>query len=243
MKRWLMSALLLIPATAAAQDVLPPPRTVAVNATATIEREPELANIVLAVQSEAPAARDAAQENATKMDRVIEALRQLGITGDDVRTLSYEIQPQYAHRNPTREQPEVLPPRIVGYRAINMVQVTVDPVDGAGAAIDAALEAGANRVENLTFGLRDYDSARLDAIRQAVENARREAEVLAAAAGQRLAEPLTISSSSYRPPQPFPAPAMMRMEAMDAVAAPTPIQVGTLNVMATVHIVYRIENR
>lgn len=215
-----------------------PDRVINVNATGTVQREPERAVITVAVESDAANAQQAAQTNATKMDAVFAALRRLGIVPPSVRTVAYELQPLYAQ--PDRENPNPTP-RVVGYRAINMVVVEVDSIKRVGAVIDATTAAGANRVANLSFELRDPESARLEALRVAVRKARAEAEVLASAAGQKLGPPVNITSSAYFEPRQYRMEAMARDMAVPA-PPPTPIEAGTLTITANVHIVYRMED-
>ena len=230
---------------AAAQQPLPQPRdrVINVNAVGTVQREPEKAVVTVAVESSAATAQAAATANARKMEAVIAALRRIGIMPPKVRTTSYELHPEYAP--PTRDNPNPTP-RVVGYRAINMVMVEVDTISRVGMVIDATVSSGANRVHNLSFELRDVEAARLEALKLATAKARSEAEVLAAAAGQRLGPPLSISSSSYFEPRQYRmAEAAMRGDVM-AVAPPpppTPIEPGTLTVTANVNIVYKMEDR
>ena len=229
--------LALLPATAAAQQTpVEQPRTLTVNGVGTVEREPERAVLLLAVESEAPAARDASQQNAEKMQAVIAAIRGAGIPARDVRTVSYQLTPVYSR--PPSEQGGT--PRISAYRALNMVQVTVDSLPRVGPVIDAAIAAGANRVANLSVELRDNESARAEALERAVTAARQEAETVARATGQRLGEPLSISTSMVYP-MPRPMAAMEMAQAR--MAADTPIEAGTLVVQATVNIVYKLESR
>jgi uncharacterized protein len=239
MKGILLALAVAVPAVGVAQQQPPPTeRTVTVNANATVEREPERAVILLAVESPATTAQAAAQANATKMDALIAALRRRGISGPLIRTVSYQLQPEYARdRAPTTQGP----PRIVGYRAVNMVQVTVDTVARAGGVIDAAIQAGANRVAGLSFELKDPQAARNEALRLAITRARAEAEVMAEAAGQRLGLPLNISTGGYAVPR-YARQMDMVSESM-AQAAPTPIEAGTLTVQANVTIIYKLENR
>ncbi len=226
---------LVLPCAAVAQNVAPPERTVTVSATATVEREPERAVLLLAVESTGTTAQQAAQANATRMDALIAALRQLRISGPLIRTTAYELQPEYANERPQpAERPG--PPRIVGYRAVNMVQVIIDSVPRVGAVIDAAIRAGANRVADLRFELKDPQAARTEALRLAVARARSEAEATALAAGQRLGAPVTITTHGQ--PQPMDRMAMARSFAGEAV--PTPIEAGTLTVAASVTITYRL---
>jgi uncharacterized protein YggE len=220
----------------AQQPAEKPDRTINVNAVGTVQREPEKAVITVAVESSAATAQAAAQANAQKMDAVFAALRRVGILPPKVRTISYELQPMY--QQPDRENPNRTP-RVVGYRAINMVLVEVDTIARVGPVIDATVASGANRIANLSFELRDNESARLEALRIAVGRARAEAELLASAAGQKLGPPINISSSSHWEPRQY------RMQAMDVAmaappAAPTPIEAGTLTITANVNIVYRM---
>jgi uncharacterized protein YggE len=233
MKQSVWALALVLPCAAVAQNVTPPQRTITVSATATVEREPERAVLLLAVESTGTTAQQAAQANATRMDALIAALKQLRIAGPLIRTTAYELHPEYANERPQpAERPG--PPRIVGYRAVNMVQVIIDSVPRVGAVIDGAIRAGANRVADLRFELKDPQAARAEALRLAVARARSEAESTALAAGQRLGPPLTITTHGQ--PQPMDRMAMARA----AEAVPTPIEAGTLTVAASVTITYRL---
>ena len=228
-----VAACLLLPALAAAQQPPVAPRTLQVSATGTVEREPEQGVVMLAVESEAQNARNAAESNATKMSQLVAALRRAGIADRNIRTISYELRPEYAQQTRDRE-----PPRIAGYRAINMVQVTVDTVARMGAIIDVAIANGANRVANINFRLRDHMAAHIEAVAEAMRNARREAEAVAAAAGERLGPALSIHTGGYAPPPPAPVMYQRDMEVM--AAAPTPVETGTLTVHANVTVIFKL---
>jgi uncharacterized protein YggE len=234
MRRILVMALLLVPGVAAGQEQ-PPPRTISVSAQGTIEREPEQGVVLLAVESEAQTARAAAEANAERMTRLMAALRAAGISERNIRTISYELRPEY--RRQTEQTRE--PPTIAGYRAINMVQVTVDTVARLGRTIDTAIGSGANRVANISFKLRDSHAAHVEAAAMAMRNARREAEAVAEAAGERLGPVLNVSSGGYMAPPPPPMPMYARAE-MDMAAAPTPVESGTLTIVATVSVTYQL---
>lgn len=224
---------LLVPAALAAQTNDEPDR-LTVSATASVERAPDRAVLMLAVESEAATAREASQQNATNMTRVVDAIRQAGVPADRIRTISLQLNPVYSRPAPGEQGP-----RITGYRASNMVQITVDSIVRLGAVMDASVAAGANRVTGLHFELRDPASARTEAIEKAVAMARQEAEVAARAAGQRLGAPIEIQiGSSMPPPRPMFAAARMDVELAQAA---TPVEQGTLEVSATVTMVYRIE--
>lgn len=236
MRKAILTSLLLFPGALAAQvPVMEQPRTLTVSAQGTVERAPDQAVMVLAVESESSNARDAARANAGKMDKVLGAVRKAGIPADKIRTVGYELQPMYAQQQRGDE-----PPRIAGYRAVNRLQVTIDDLDRVGPALDAAIEAGANRAENLSFTIRDPSAARLEALQQATAKARREAEAVARAAGERLGPIQSLQTDSYSPPPPVPM--FARAMAADAMEMKTPVEAGTLAVTASVTIVYRLRD-
>jgi uncharacterized protein len=227
---WIVA--LLLPSAGLAQQAPEPPRTLTVNAVGTVEREPEQGMVSLAVESQAPTARAAAEANARLMTQLVAALRSAGVPERSIRTTAYELRPEYSREPRDRE-----PPRITAYRAVNMVQVTVDTVSRLGGIIDTAIGSGANRVTSIDFQLRDRRAAYLEAATEAMRNARREAEAIAAAAGERLGPPLNINTGGYMPP---PRPMAMARADLMAMEAATPIEGGTLTVTANVNVVFRL---
>lgn len=240
--------LLLLPCALAAQEDSSPPR-ISVSGTGSVEVEPDRAVLHVAVESFAADAAAATTENAERMETLLAALRELGLSGDDVQTVSYTVRPEYrrdppdAPRRDMPVEPAQPPgePEIVGYRAINMVRVRIDDIDAVGGVIDEAIAAGGNRVAGLGFDLQNPDAARREALIDAVSIARAEAEVIAAALDGSVGAVLEASTSYSRPfgpPTPM-AESMARSVEMDA--ARTPIERGTLEVQADVHLVFRLQ--
>lgn len=208
-----------------AQDA---PRTLHVSAQATVTRAPDRAVIQLAVETLAATAQAATAGNAESMAAVLEALDGLGIERSAVQTRSLSLNPRY-DRRPDAE------PTIVAYQALNQVSVRVDGVHRVGPAVDAAVGAGANRVTGIRFELSDPEAAYHEALERAIAQARREAEVAAAALGESLGPALEVSTGGFDAPTPQrSAPQMMRAEAA------TPVEPGELEVRAHVSITYRL---
>lgn len=229
---------LFLPAAALAQDPTEP-HTLTVSGTGTVERTPDRAVLRFAVENLAPTADAAARSNAAAMDAVITALRRIGLSDDQIRTVGYRLDPEYDYsRDPGPRRPGE--DHLIGFRARNTVLAMVDDVSRVGAAIDAAIGAGANRVDGLSFQLRDAESARLEALERAVAAARTEAETIARALGRTLGPAISVSSAGMPA-----APARFAMDraiaAEAAIAPPTPIEPGSLTVHATVTIIYRLE--
>ncbi len=219
----------LLPSTpAAAQAPAPQPPSITVTATGSVQIQPDQATLQLAVETTAKDAKDAASSNAAKMQRVTQALRRLGVPADHVRTVGYDLSPQYADTRRS-EEPDTAGPRITGYRAANVLVVTLDDLSKVGQAIDSGIDAGANRVASLEFGAKDPAPSRLEALRQAMSSARAQAQAMAEAAGETLGG--LLNASTGEGPRPI---AYARAESMAPMAQKTPIEAGELTVTATV---------
>jgi uncharacterized protein YggE len=184
-----------------------------------------------AVETQAVSAAEAASQNGETMRAVLERVRATVGTGDQVETSGYQLSPRYRPSN-NRD----LGPEVVGYRAQNAVVAVLRDVDRVGDVLDAALEAGANRVAELTFFAADTEDARLQALRDATARARREAEVIAESLGMRLGPPLTVQSAGGNRP---PSPVAFRSEAA-MMDVNTPVEPGSETVSAGVTITYRL---
>jgi uncharacterized protein YggE len=211
----------------AGAQMMPAPQTpqITVSARGEIQVTPDRARVQVGVETQAKTAAAAAAENNKKQTAILAAIRALGVPAAQITTLGYNVAPIQRYDDKDR--------RVVidGYQVSNIVQVVTDKLDQAGPIIDAGLANGANRVAGLDFMVRDASSARDAALAQAVQSARRQAEVAAKAAGGTLGEMLELNVNDYERPDPRP---MMAMAKMDAASAPTPISEGTTTVAITV---------
>jgi uncharacterized protein len=208
------------------------PSTIRVSATGEARAEPDRATLELGVETQAATAQQAGAENARRMDAVIQALVRSGIPRNRIQTRNYMVFPDYDHGRPGVE------PRIRGYRVSNTVVAVLDDVPRAGAAIDAGLAAGANRITGIRFGFQDPERVRALAIQEAIRSGRAEAEAIAAGLNVRLGRVLDASTSAAPPPMPVP---MARMEAAMAADVGTPVVPGEQALTAVVHLVFAIE--
>ena len=131
--------------------------------------------------------------------------------------------------------------RLVGYRASNVLEIRVKDLSKIGPVIDAAIQAGANRLESVNFMLKDDLDARNTALESAAKKARSKAEALAEAMGVTIEGVEEIVEGGVRlyPPQPM---GRMRGMAMAAEAmSDTPVQPGQVRVQASVTVTYRVK--
>ena len=182
--------------------------------------DPDRATLTIAVETAAATSAAAAADNAHLTAAVTDALLTAGAARSDLATADYLVQPQWQYSSNA-------PPKRVGYQAQNTLRVSVRQLSVLGKWIDAALGAGAARVENIAFDSGEASSARRQALAQAVANAKADAETLAKAAGGSLGalqQLSTVMSTDLRSPMPITLTAA-RGQAEETQIEPSPLHI------------------
>jgi len=197
-----------------------------------VQAQPDTAILTISVVTQGKRALDAQQENASKTDAVVRALKAAAGTGAEVKTSGYSLQPMRVYR-------EGQPPVINGYEARNSVTVTMSELAKVGNVIDAASQSGANDVAGISFTLRQDRPARDRALQEATREAMSKAQVIAQALGGRVVGIAEVQEEGFqRPPQPvYQAEAFMAKR--DTVS--TPIEIGSLDITSRVQLVAIVE--
>lgn len=201
-------------------------RYVSVSATGSIAADPDMASISAGVVVEADTARDALARNSTMMAKLVDGLKALGIAPQDIQTASVNVEPRYTQAKDGR------PASINGYRVVNQVRLTVRDVKRLGEILDGAIGLGANQVHGIAFDVSNAETLKDEARKLAMANARRRAELYAAAAGAQLGSVLTISEEGSATPRSTP---MVRFG-----AAAAPIEPGTRTLTVDVNVSYAL---
>lgn len=195
-----------------------PPPSIITTGMGEARTAPDRALIQIGVQSRAASAAAASTANATRQRAIIDTLVALGIPRAQIGTTQFNVYPEMRHDPATQRE------RLVGYVVSNVVRVEIRQLEQVSRAIDAALAKEANQVNSLNFYKENTTTERQQALAQAVQKARSDAEVLARAAGGSLGELLELTTSGGGRPIPIMrGDAMMRVE---ATAAATPIEPG-----------------
>lgn len=237
MTRFILATLaavgLFAPAVAAAA---PAATQIIVTGQGTVTAMPDMATESFTISTNASRAADAAGDNNARYERLIKALGTLGIAASDVRTTSYNV----SYTPPAPPQPEpgnVVPQRErSGYFVYRGIAVTLHRLALAGKAIDAAIAAGVTDIGGVNFGIADRKAQQAQALRNAVRDARTQAEAMAAAAGLHIVR-VRVMQQGFAS---MPVPMMARMTADmgPAPAPPTQIEPGSVETQATVTITY-----
>lgn len=190
---------------------------------------PDLATVQLGVTTQAESASDAMRQNAEAQSAVIAALREAGLAEADIQTSGLNL-------NPLMRYGDGVAPEVTGYQASNIVTVRVAEMERLGEVLDAIVAAGANEIQGIQFTREDGADTLDEARREAVEDARRKAEVMAEAAGVTLGPIMVLRDVPQNGGMPRP---MMRMEAAMADAS-TPVQPGEMSMAAQVEIEFAL---
>lgn len=224
------------PTAVAAQAVQAPMPAIAgtrleVSATGEATRVPDLAIISAGVVTRQTTATAAIQENATRMERVLSALKRAGIEERDVQTSSINLNPEYRYQDNRA-------PQLVGYSASNQVSIRFRDIRNTGKILDALVAEGANQINGPTLTIDKPEGALDEARLKALAAGRARADVYARALGRRVARIVSISESGGSYPVPPPMPMMMEARAQGGDSKIVP---GEQKLQVTLSIVFDLQ--
>lgn len=231
----LMSALMAAtPALSqtAAPEMAAAPAHVIVTGEGRAEVTPDMAQMMLGVSDRGDTAAAAMAAIATRMTKVVEALKAQGIEARDIQTSGLTVAPQFNYDQ------NGAPPQLMGYAASNMVTVRVRDLAKLGAIMDEVIAAGATDFNGLTYGLNDPAPVEDAARRDAVAKARARAELYAGELGMKLGPVRMLSEQAIMA---APQPMMMRSDASYGKGGAMPLESGELSVTATVNVEYLLQ--
>lgn len=205
-----------------------PVRSITVVGSGTAAVRPDSAEVTAGVITQSAAAGQALAQNTAAMDKVLKAVAALGIGDKDIQTTTVSVAPQ---RRQGRS--EAQPPDIVGYEVSNQIRVKVRDLAILGRLLDELVSQGANVLGGVHLSVADPAPVLDQARTKAMADARRKAELYAAAAGAKLGRVLFVRESAAGQP---------RFEGARMMAAPSvPVAAGEQEFQASVSVTYAIK--
>lgn len=176
---------------------------------------PDVAIIRLGVQTLGENLVNIQSENARITQAIIQTLQRIGVS--DIKTFQYSIDKVYDYENGRQIDR--------GYSVRNILEIKTTTLDRVGNIIDAAVNAGANLVELISFDVSNREYYYQQALNMAVNNAIQKAESIAMNLGiPSEPVPVKITENTTPPMQPY-----FRQE-----LATTPILPGNIKIEALV---------
>ena len=158
-------------------------RQVTINGQGKVTYAPDLALVNLGVQiDKVVKPEEALNQLNTKMESIIKALKDIGISEENIQTQNYSLYPQYDYKDNVST--------VSGYSAneqlvVKVVDYNKNP-EKLSQVIAAASKAGANQVNGLFFEASNINDLKQEARIKAIEDARNKSQVLAETAGVKL---------------------------------------------------------
>lgn len=206
-----------------------PKRTIEVMGSGTATGQPDVATVRLGVESRDADVKTAVDDVASKMQKVMSALAAAGIADRDIATTSYSVR---FNENPSNDQSGSQSSGV--YLVEDVAEVTVRDLSALGTVLDRSLSAGANRVDDVEFGISDPSALDREARRLAYEDAKSRADQLAKLSGVTITGVAQINDVNNTP-----RPVNSMLKAASFGGAP-PVSAGSLSETITLHVVYEV---
>ncbi len=210
----------------------------------------DIVTLDFTVRDEAKEQKVASDSVNTTMQKLVSALTAAGLEKKDIKTLSYDLQPQYDYIQ------QVCPPATVGmmrpcvpgsqqlrgYMVSQRIEITMRGAknfDNAANFLDIVTKNGATDVGQLSFRVENSDKVQSDAREKAILQAKDKADMLARQLGVSLVRITNFNENGVSPF--YPAGRMEYSKAMAVDAAPAPVlPVGQNQYHSSVSITYEI---
>ncbi len=202
--------------------------TVTAGGTGETAAAPDMAEMYFGATVQADDAKTALGQANDIAEAITSAVKGAGVDSKDLQTANVSVYPEQSS-----EGDRVV---ITGYRATIQVRAKVRDIESIGDVIGAASDAGANEIGGPSFMLDDDSDVRNEAIKLAIDDARKRAEVMAKAAGKSLGEIISVSETGVTTPIYYGG----TERAMDA-AASVAIEPGQLDITANVTVVFELK--
>lgn len=234
----LLFLILLLPATSFAQvENNSTYRSVTVSGEGVIEAIPDKATVRFGIVTRHEDPEEARKQNASTSKEAMNAVRELGVDERKLRLAALRLQPVREYNPETRR------PEDKGFEAVRELIVEIEDLDVLPTLIAQVVQKGANRLNGLTYGVKNEDGYRDQALIEAVSRARQKAELMASTLGAELGHVIKIAEQSFSMPMP-----MVRMDDSNfmmakAEAAPEPeaYAAGEMEVKAVVQVVFLLK--
>ncbi|WAM30799.1 SIMPL domain-containing protein [Caldicellulosiruptor naganoensis] len=199
-----------------------------VKGVASVLAEPDIAVVTFGVLSEDVSADAAYSKTSSKINKIIDAIKKLGIDSKDIKTLKISVYPKYSYNKDDNAS------KIIGFYASTDLTVTVRNISQVGKVVDSAFKNGANTFSDLRFDISNVGAYYNQALAKALENAKEKANVLAKGLGISLGKPRIVNENTYINTPPI----VYKTQEMALSASSSQIQGGTIEIKAEVTLTY-----
>jgi len=210
-------------------------RTISVTGQGRLTVKPDTATLSFGVTELKASPSEAYAALSASLNKISPAVKSMGLKDEQIQTSLFNLSAEYTWTQDKGQQ-------LVGYRATTTLTVTTQDLDKVAALIQAAVDAGANQLNGLSFSVKDTDKLLESALDLAVDDAKAKAERVANRLGAKVVRVMSISVMDNGTPMYTNRGSkdLAYGEAMPA-AAPAPVFSGESTFTASVSVVFEIQ--
>ncbi|MGJ9383171.1 SIMPL domain-containing protein [Salipaludibacillus sp. CF4.18] len=217
------------PATANVSDGIQE-GTLVVSAVGEVSAEPDMAYIHLGAEAVDTSADDAQTEVNQKIEAIRLVLEEHGVEDAHIKTAQLDVYPHQQFDSQANGNEDAQ------YLAQHILEIEYRDIDRLGEFIDDVSEAGANRIQQTRFVLRDSEAAENKALQQAIEKTVGKADAMAESANRERGEVLQIADQQSQVDFPMQSSAEMSEE-----DSRTNVESGEVKITQRVDVVYQLK--
>lgn len=218
--------------------------TISVSGEGEVFAVPDIATFTLTIREEAKTVEEAQAAATTKSNSALSTLRAAGIEDKDIKTVGYNVNPQYDWVQETRCAAGAYCPGkqvLRGYEVYQSLSVKVRDTKNAGNIL-SQVGKDVSDVSGLSFTIDDDAKLQADARAKAITDARGKADVLASDLGVKIVRIVGFNENTGgNEPYPMYAKAMAMDSAMGESAPAPELPAGENKITSNVTITYEIK--
>ena len=203
-------------------------RTITVTGTGIVTQPADQLTVRFLVRTNEWNVNLARDKNAEITTKVIDKIKEAGVSDADITTVDYRISQDNSNTYPGK------------YTVTNYVQVLIRDLSNAGNVIDNAVANGVNGLTSFSYSATENPNALREARTLAVQNAQDAASLIAGASGCKVADVIDIQEG-YNPSSYTRSTNSAMLKAVGN-SYTTPIEAGNIEITSTVTITFSLAN-
>ncbi len=210
------------------------PRSISVEGIGKAYVKPDVAAIMVGVNSDGATATKVVEDNNVKINAIIDAVKGAGVPAEDIQTISYDLYPKYDYT-------DVKGSFVNGYTLNQQLKIKIRDFDKISSVIKVSTEKGSNLIGSLSFEVDDPDTALAAARTDAIKKAKEKAKLMQEQTGLRFSKVLGYYEYSDNPyPQPYYADGKGGGGMATAEVTAPSIQPGQQEITLRVNLEYQV---
>lgn len=203
-------------------------KTITVTGEAKTQERNQIATFTAGVSAIKDNKDEAINEVNSKIETVIQAVKDFGIDSSDIKTQNLSVYQQ----EETYYEEGIRKSRPGQWRVSNSITITLRDINSASDLADLLTRSGATNVSGPTFRLDETQAAEESLLVEAIENARKKAQKIAVSSGGKLGKIISVSEGYQQP---------ITFRALEGIGGGPPIEPGTSTVSQTVTVVFELK--